>query len=59
MPRKPPPKASKPAPKPRETTGLPAVPLTMDELTDGMFAIRPADVQKIVGSKPGGTGAGK
>ena len=48
--------ASKPHnPNPAGRKGNPTsiAPLTMDEFVDGMFKIKPADVKRIVASKPG------
>jgi hypothetical protein len=58
MPKKP----NKPAKPTRKGTtqnrasNLSLAPLSMDEAVDAIFAIKPADVKRVVGSKPGKKG---
>ncbi|MGD0389585.1 MAG: hypothetical protein ABSC42_11575 [Tepidisphaeraceae bacterium] len=43
-----------PNPNGRKGNPISAVPLTMNQLVDGVFKIKPDDVRRIIASKPGG-----
>jgi len=42
-----------PNPAGRKGKPISAAPLTMDQLVDGIFKIKPDDVKRVVASKPG------
>jgi hypothetical protein len=46
-------KSHNPNPQGRKGRPVSAAPLTMNQLVDGMFQIKPSNVKRIVASKPG------